>query len=160
MKKTTVHGVKSESTKLMFKDLKKRGFEVSFEKGSNNTFKILAFINGCEFVLSCVDGKSPVYTKGYARNKRDWIVFLTADDLLVSSMVKKNSSATEKQKAYFNLLVSRVSEMTKNKVKIKIPENVVQMADAIKELIRIKECISSNQEIPKANFISIKLAKS
>ena len=139
MKKTTLHGVNSTATKEMFTELKKRGFAVSLEKGPNKTFKILAFINGVEFVLSCVDGESSKYTKGYSRNKWNWLVFECIDDLLLCSMVKKSSLPTEKQGAFFKKLTEQLSALAGKKVKIKIPVNVVEMSSAINEAIIAKQ---------------------
>jgi len=150
MKKTTLHGVSSKATKDMFLDLKKRGFTVSLEKGSKGTFKILSFINGVEFVISCMDGVCSKYTKGYARNKRSWVKFNSVDDLLLSSMVKKDNQPTDKQKVFFSGLISDLSKLSKAKVKIKPPLNVVDMVGAISEAILAK------QELKKDNLYKVK----
>lgn len=140
-KKETLHGVKSESTREMFKELKKRGFTCTLEKGSNDTYKIKSFINGVEFVLSCIDGAYKKYTKNYARNKWEWKRFDCVDDLLISSMIKKDSSPTEKQSRFFNTLVNEISSKSDSKVKIKIPVSVSDMADAINEAVSVKSKI-------------------
>ena len=144
--KTTLHGVKSSSTKAMFSDLKKRGFSVTLESGSNDTFKILAFINGVEYVISCVDGAEPTYTKGYSRNKWKWLPFQCVDDLLLASMVKKESKPTDKQSSYLSTLIECISSITTGKVKVKIPRNVVDMSSAIKQASCVKNEVSGNPD--------------
>lgn len=132
--KTTVTGVKSQSTRVLFKELKKRGFTSSLEKGSKSTFKIICFINGVDFVISCVDGKQPLYSKNYSRGIRRWVEFNDIDELLLISMVKAESPPTEKQIAYFDNLIIDVKKATKSTVKIIYPTDVSGMMAAIDEV--------------------------
>jgi hypothetical protein len=131
--KTTLSGVKSESTRAMFKDLKKRGFASSLEKGSKSTFKIICFVNGVDFAISCVDGKAPIYSKNYSRGARKWVKFDNVDQLLLVSMTKANSPPTDKQVAYFDDLISDVKQITSKIVKINYPKDCPSMITAIDE---------------------------
>lgn len=132
-KKTTLTGVKSESTRVMFKELKKRGFTSSLEKGSKTTFKIICFINGVDFVVSCVDGNKPVYSKNYNRGLRQWVEFDNIDQLLLISMAKASSPPTDKQVSYFDDLIGDVKKATYKTLVITYPVDVSSMITAIDE---------------------------
>jgi len=139
IKKTTLHGVKSNSTKAMFSELRKRGFKVHLEKGSNGTFKIITLINGTHFVLSCVDGKEPKYTKKHSRGDREWAVFDKIDDLMDFSNIKRESKPTEKQTSFFNSLIKELCVMYDEKVTIKVPQSVGDMCSAIRDALWLKQ---------------------
>ena len=145
MKKTTLHGVTSKSTKDIFRTLKIKGFDSSLEKGANGTFKILTLINGVDFILSCVDGSEPSYTKAYARNKRSWASFECIDDLVKVSMIKKDSDPTSKQKALFLSVTEDITKFYSNEIKLKvtIPKTVSEMCLAIREAMDARTLLSN-----------------
>jgi hypothetical protein len=154
--KKTLHGVKSESTKEMFKELKKRGFNSGLEKGGANTFKIISFINGVDFIISCVDGADPKYTKSYSRSKRDWASFVCIDDLIKTTFIKRDNPPTDAQISFFKTLVGDIASLSNAKPKIKIPKTVMEMSQAIDICVKYKDRLRvDNSALIESEFISI-----
>jgi hypothetical protein len=155
--KKTLHGVKSETTSEMFKELKKRGFNVGLENGGSNTFKIISLINGVDFIISCVDGCSPKYTKSYSRNKRDWTNFNCIDDLIKTTFIRQNNKPTEAQVSFFKTLVSEIAGLSNKKPKIKMPGTVLEMSAAIKTCLSYKNNLKFHSDLLiSSEFITVK----
>ena len=148
--KTTLHGVDHKKTRELFTELKKRGFKVSLEDGGKQ-WKIRAFINGIDFVISAVN---MVYSKPYSRNSREWTKFDRIDDLVISSTVKKDSQPTEKQLNYISLLCDEIAAKFGYSIKTNVISNVIEANECIKELKHTSLCLSYDTEPDSLNLVS------
>lgn len=140
--KSTTHGVECESTKEVFRELKKRGFKTGLEDGGHGTYKIVSFINGKYFAISM---GSSVYCKDYSRGMHKWQSFKNLDELVKASIINHDSQPTGKQLIYIEMLSKEkgVSDYKK-------PESVVEAIDLIDRLKSMKSANSTNDNLIKA----------
>lgn len=121
--KTTLYGVNQVQIKVVFKDLKKRGFQVWLENSGAKKYRIITLINGTHFVVSSNKEGEQKYAKWHSRGSYNWIIFDDIDDLVRASLNKATSKPTELQSSFISRLVAELSDLGQE-VSITVPTTI------------------------------------